>query len=569
LVAAFASTSRASSIAPSLSPQSFNLPARFKDYRVGQAEAAIALWESDKRFSGLSAPPGSGKTAIAFTAINLLDARTLYLTATRNLQRQVAAEFEAIGLTNVLGASNYRCVALDENGLLAGYGKPGSSCADGPCRVGVRCRLRDGGCLHYDAEARARNSKLVLTNYAKWISLGRYSDPESLGKFDLIIADEAHLAADILTEFCAVELSREEIKRLLGLDLPALDEGVEVWATWAKGAALKASMKQKQLRDELQGCSRAYRQQFTKQLLRLSSLERDLIEMSRAGGWLRTDDASKQVDAPGTVSDWIAYATDKGARFTPVWAHQYAEKYLFRGVKRAVLSSGTLMPSTMKRLGIDERQYDWHEVKSSFDPKRRPIIYIPTTRLDQRSTEGQKRMWMNRIDQIVRARLDKKILIHSVSYKRAEEIRDRAVKAGYAWARYVMIHTSRETQATVEKFKKAKAPCVLISPALTEGVDFPDDEVRVQILCKVPFASATDPLFKARCKADNNYRFECAALLMVQMSGRGMRSAQDAVESWVIDDHYDYLRGKVAFPSWYKAAWRQLDNVPAKWTAAA
>lgn len=488
------------------------------------------------------------------------DARMLYLTGTKHLQRQVISEFSSIGLVEIKGQSNYRCVALDRGGILEGYGTPGSSCLEGPCRAGVFCSLRrEGGCTYYDAVAVARSARLVISNYAYWLSLARHSDPTTLGEFDIIVMDEAHSAPEWLTDFCAVELDKAEIKALLNMTLPPIDEGVDVWASWAREAASTAKTKGDKLRVLLKE-SRVLgidRRATTKTMLRLVRVERDLAEMAKAKSWRRTEDASKKVEVPGTTNDWIAYETPKGARFSPVWAHQYAEEYLFRGCKKVVLSSGTLMPSVPARLGIAARDTSWHEVKSAFDPKYRPVIYIPTTRVDMRMIEGQKRMWINRIDEILAARLDRKTLIHSVSYARAEEIKQRS-----RYGALMLTHTSRTTAETIAKFKKAEPPCILVSPAVTEGVDFPDDEVRLQILCKVPFASSQDPLFKARCKADPNYRFECAALLIIQMCGRGMRSAADRVESIVVDDHFSYMRGRVKWPNWFRAAWRWAEKVP-------
>jgi Rad3-related DNA helicase len=148
-----------------------------------------------------------------------------------------------------------------------------------------------------------------------------------------------------------------------------------------------------------------------------------------------------------------------------------------------------------------------------------------------------------------------------VSYDRAEEIKQRS-----QFGKYMLTHTSKNTRKVVERFKRATAPCILVSPAMVEGVDFPFDLVRCQLVVKVPFASSTDPVFKARCKADPAYRFECAALLLIQMCGRGMRAATDWCETVVVDDHFSYLRGKTTWPAWFRAAWLQFDRVPSPLT---
>jgi Rad3-related DNA helicase len=97
---------------------------------------------------------------------------------------------------------------------------------------------------------------------------------------------------------------------------------------------------------------------------------------------------------------------------------------------------------------------------------------------------------------------------------------------------------------------------------MVEGVDFPGDDIRFQIIAKVPFASSTDPVFKMRCKQDPSYRFECAALLIVQMCGRGMRSVSDWVETAVVDEHFGYLRWRAGWPKWFKDAWQEWESLP-------
>jgi len=542
-----------------LLPVYLGLPPKFSNFRAQQLDKALDIWTSDKRFQALDASPGTGKSLL-YMAVAKLEGegkRTLILTATKGLQRQVTADFSASGLREIKGQSNYRCVALDVGGVLEGYGAPGSTCAEGPCKVGVRCHLRDGGCTYFDEIKYARESPIVIDNYAHWMALGKYSDPTTLGEFDMLVLDECHEAPDWLTDFASVDLSAAEVKKLLNEELPALDVGVDTWASWARRAAFVASARQRQLRGEMKECGRAHKQQYTKQLLRLSALERDLTQMGQAREWRRTDDATKQVDVPGGVTDWIAYETPKGAKFTPVWAHQYAEQYLFRGIKKIVLSSGTLMPSLLKRLGIDPSKCDWHTVSSSFDPKRRPVYYWPATRVDQKMTEGQRRLWMNVNDVIVGERLDVKGIIHSVSYDRAYEIKRRS-----KYGDVMLTHGRDNLREVVEEFRRAKPPCVLVSPSVTQGWDFPGDACRYIVIPKVPFASATDPLFKARCQADKNHRFECAALVIIQESLRGMRSAEDWLEVFITDEHFGYMRSKLEWMSWFKAAWKQIDSMP-------
>jgi Rad3-related DNA helicase len=538
-----------------LTPLECGLPRKFTEFRPGQLESAFDLVSSEKRFSLLAAPTGTGKSLIYMAVSRLLGARTLILVGTKGLQAQLMADFEQIGLADIRGQVNYRCLALD--GDLADYGNPGAGCNDGPCHAGIFCSLKKAGCLYYDAQAWAKASNVVVSNYAYWLVIGRHSDPLAVGNFDLIILDEAHSAPDWLARFCAVDLDAGEVKLLLDLDLPPINEGVAVWAEWARGAAAIAREREEDARRQLRGLMFG-RQRATRELLRLVSVGRELEELGKAYAWKRGEPSSREVHMPGMQTDWVAEKTPKGARFSPVWAHAYAEPYLFRHCPRVILSSATLSRDITKYLGIDRHQSDYHEVRSGFDPERRPFTYIPTTRVDRHSNEGQVRIWLRRIDTIIGDRLDRKGIIHTRSYARARTILERSRH------RNLMIgHEPRSTRAAVARFKDADAPRVLVSPAVEEGFDFPGLECSYQIIAKVPFIDGRSPVVRARSKSDSGYLNYVAALSLVQQVGRGMRSADDLCETFIVDDHWKWFRKAVRFPTWFKKAWRQSRQPPA------
>jgi Rad3-related DNA helicase len=266
---------------------------RYPSYRPRQLETALDIASSDKRFSFLDAPPGSGKSVLNLTIAKVRGARTLVLTSTKALQTQYVEGFKSLNLCDARGQQNYRCLALDKGGVLEHFGSAGSSCAEGPCRVGVHCPLRQSGCLYYDQIAEAREDDVVVTSYAMWLTLARHTDPTLLGDFGLIVMDEAHAAPNSLTDFCAVELDRAEIRELLGLDLPPVDEGIDVWAAWAKDASSKARLMKASMSASLKTLG-SDRHKLTKKLLRLTTIERDLVEMSKARSWKRTDAAGSR-----------------------------------------------------------------------------------------------------------------------------------------------------------------------------------------------------------------------------------------------------------------------------------
>lgn len=462
-----------------MQPTDLGFDARlFPTYRDRQLEAALHL-TTDKRFSLLSAPTGTGKSLIYMTASRLLDARTLILVSTKGLQEQLVADFESLGVADMRGLANYRCVAVDRS--LRDFGRRGAMCDEGPCRAGIYCALKhEGGCLYYDAQANARDANIVVTNYSYWMTLGQYSDPLALGNFDLLILDEAHAAPDILSDFCAVTLYPEEIQRLLDLTLPPLTESLSTWVDWARNALSVANVKLLVLQERLRTSTNQQRTEAVHATLRLNDIARGLERLAGAMSWRNADAGTRDLVMPGAESGWvresIASTSRRGPsiRFTPIWAHAYAEPVLFRQIKKVLLLSATLTQETSKYLGIAPDQMDYREMRSTFDPRRRPLIYVPTVRVDRSMNEGAKRVWVNRIDKVIETRLDRKGIIHTRSYARAREIVERS-----RYSEHMMLHTTGTLREMVAAFKSASAPAILVSPSVETGFDFPHDECLV------------------------------------------------------------------------------------------
>jgi Rad3-related DNA helicase len=302
---------------------------------------------------------------------------------------------------------------------------------------------------------------------------------------------------------------------------------------------------------------------YVKLTKQLNDLMGRLFELSRCSDWRRSEPSSPDVRVAGMRTDWVAEPTASGAMFSPVWAHQYAESYLFKGIKRVVLVSATLQPAAGKYLGIPDDEYEFKEMDSTFNPGRRPVIWVPTVKVDRFMLPGSglEKVWLNRIDGIIGGRLDRKGIVHTRSYDRA-----KAVEAGSKHGRALYTHGSRNTRDVVDRFKRAKPPAVLVSPSLETGWDFPHEECRYQILAKVPFVDTRSAIVQARAKADKKYLNYLTALSIIQMCGRGMRAEDDFCETFIIDDHWQWFKAAATkqgfFPQWFLRACRKVDGNP-------
>ena len=516
-----------------LTPEEFGLPPKFKSWRPHQWEAVEAAMFSERRFVIQCAPTGFGKSIVYIAQAKVAGLRTFVLTSTKGLQDQLIDDFGAVGLVDVRGMNNYECLEVVMPGRKV-------RCDEGPCHAGYRCAMKSGGCLYYDAVRKAKESPLVVTNYAYWMTAKNAG--VDLGEIDLLVLDEAHDAPDELASFLHVEIQAHEVEGVLGTRFPQEGCEMDTLRSWAAYHGARAGERLEAIKQgAAAGGERPSNAIYEAKTLR--DLQRRLQFLARAEG------------------EWGAERKERSMHWDPVWPGEYAERMLFSGVKHVVLVSATVRPKTAKLLNIRPSDYEFREYPSSFPPERRPIIHVPTVRMNRHTPPGEIKRWLARIDQLISKRLDRKGIVHTVSYKRRNEI-----VAHSEYKEFMVIHESRNTAAAVHNFKRMPAPAIMVSPSLGTGWDFPYSECHFMIVGKLPYPDVSTKVMKARTREDAEYTSYLAAQALVQMSGRGMRAEDDWCEVLVLDDNLTWFvrKYKDFLPAWFTASiqWSKMNPEP-------
>lgn len=535
-------------------PNELGGPEKFTSWRAEQTDALLRLTESDRRFNAYNMPTGSGKSLIASMAGRVSGGRTLVLTATKALQNQI---FERDQLTDVdiRGQQNYECLAVRPHGPLSDYGNRYGAPVmvdRAPCHVGVHCWMKFNGCTYFENVRCARETDGVISsNYDYWLALGKSvrdgRAEEQLGKFDLIVCDEAHAIANKVCSALQIKLPLAELNGLLGIRPIAVDSPIDRWRNWAAGALLGWG-------DEMDRLSGALRGQY---------IDSDTVDefktMQQIGLGL------EQVSE--LAGDWIVGESWHGESITfdPVWPTSYTEQLLFRGIPKVVFLSATITPKALDVIGVGKSEREFVEYPSSFPLSRRPVWILSdknTPRVDFRMSEHDEWLWIELIDAFLekRVNLGRKGIIHCVSYARMERIKQLSRFRKL----FITNNDSSETQEAIERFKKS-TDGILLSPSVTTGEDFPDDECRWIVVAKLPFNNSKDPIARRREQLDKGYGgFEMMTTL-AQSVGRGMRSMTDWCEAVIMDSHAHWAMK--AFerhaPAYFRQAWRWTRTLPA------
>lgn len=508
-----------------MDPELLGFPEKFTAFRPAQEEAIEHILTSERRFCAIGAPPGVGKSGIAYAAARLFGGRTVILTATRGLQDQyLGTRFER--LSDVRGRSNYRCWE-------------GGSCEDG---LHLGCGDREG-CPAIGAGKVWRASDVGTTNYAYWLAA------KEVGEVDTLILDEAHLAPDWLSASLDFHISERECREADIDILPLPGEDFERWQALS-GVIINGTNKfyewKKHLAASLHGGAR----------------ERASRELKKAAGFLERAQRLTEIDP----SNWVIERTegnDEGRvwKFSCVWPGRYKER-LFKHIPRVILMSATLRPKLLGILGIKREDCDFREWGRQFPLINGPVIWVPTAKMSAKIKPEAELVWMNRIGEIMDWGRDRRGLVHTVSFARAKQISEAHGKSHRLYLNGAADPNSGRASDVYQEFLHSPMNSVLVSPSFSTGWDFEGEAAEWQIIAKIAFPDTRSKVMQARTQQDPGYGNYLAAQELVQGSGRIVRSEVDRGVTFLIDDQWNWFRAAAAdhLPKWFKV--RREETLP-------
>ena len=553
------------SILDDVSPEDLGFdPVKFPSYRDVQRQAAQWMMYGDegrgtRRFMAAGIPAGGGKSALAVTLGELSGGKYAIITATKGLENQYVDDCPQ--LVNVRGRRNYRCYDPDH---------VGDETWD--CERGYEegCKLCDTGMCSYRLQVeRAKEAKGIVTNDMYWMTVRSRNqqalEGEEYGAIRLLIVDEAHKSSDSLSRcvgawFPNTELHNWADELVRGCVEAA--KGAEwgfVEQTWLDALTLMWSgvtERMREIAEWFDSDAAAFR--VSKEFRKLSKMAGDL----------------ERIVTLGTDRNWIWRLTRSGVAFDCIWPGRYAERYLWTGVEKIVLMSGTLRTKALTMVGLSESKYWFKEWPRQFPAANNPVVWIPrydATGKVKRSTMGRKATDEDLGIAIERAHeiYDEwaphwKGLVQTASYRRAEWLQSQS-----KYGRYMLLNKRGESAGEMlEKFKAAPEPrdtgkpVILVSPSYTTGYDIPMDQSWQHVL-KMPFADRSDPVVQARCESDPDWYDYDVGQVFQQSTARTVRKKTHKATIMVTDDAIGRFRnyaGQKHWSSWFRV--QEVRGVP-------
>lgn len=507
---------------------------------LGDALAEIGDDPRAPRVLLIEAPPGLGKSHVAMTLARWSGDAYL-LTSQKLLQDQYEREFGA-DLALVKGRDNYPCERL-----------PGAfvPTSRGLCR---RSRGPVCGCPYVRAKQAALNAPVFCTNTAYFATL-RHWHAEQLRRRRLLIVDEAHNLEGQLVGVFTVRFTHEEMCDWFDGPLPRLPGADDYRALLAghverlEGRRASIDRRLEALRPPELPAELVLEMPPTREELDLLE-QRDQLDgaLARVAFFLESEDR-----------EWITrYPEHAGAELAlvPLTVGSMARELMGESAEVTVLSSAYLGHRAVlaECFGLEEADVRVFATGSPFALEQRPIVYRPVGALSHATQARLEPALFAEVATILAAHSDDKGLVHVPSYAAGRRlVHDLQARAPRESRRLLWIDAPGDKSGALQLHRASAMPTVLVSPSLREGIDLPDNQLRFQVLTKLPYPDLGDPWTAARCQRDGRWYAVETAKALLQAYGRSCRHAGDHGVTYVLDGQFARFlqRYRVLLPDWF------------------
>jgi Rad3-related DNA helicase len=484
--------------------------------QVRALDELTAHIEAGRRLLVAELGTGVGKSAVAVCLARWLAARetvpvgfapgAVVLTSQRVLQDQYVRDFSFA--RDLRSAQNFECHLGGTCGETSRVRK-----AVGKKLAGT---LSCPECPYRKAKGEFTTSALGVTNYSYFLSETVYAG--ELPSRHLLVLDEAHNVEDEVRRWATVSVSEDEAAEFdLELPIGAQPEEAIRWLDEVFKARVVARL-----------TSIAPRLQ---EVVRSGVLGRALHRMAEEND--RLDKRKCQINRLVEKGDEILVSTEenqagRSMTFQPFSVGGLADELIYRRASVVLLMSATILdPEIFATNSGLPRSVPFVRVPTPFKPATFGVRLRAVGRMSRDGIEQSLPRIPRAVAKILRDNPDDKGIIHTVSYRVAQEL--KRLKD----PRLLIQGSSKDRERMLRHHLESPEPTVLVSPAMTEGLDLRDELGRFQIICKIPYPNISDPV--VRRKPWDWYQWRTVRTL-VQAVGRGVRSETDWVRTFILDE---------------------------------
>ncbi len=424
-----------------------------------------------------------------------------------------------------------------------------------------------GRCFAEAARERASVADIVVVNthlYGAHLASGGVVLPEH----DVVVFDEAHELEEVMTSSLGVEVTPGRFRSLVTSARPLVEaRDADLLDSLAAvgdqlGTLLADRVGTRVLHDEAR--PPLDDRELAELLARAADISRRVTDALRRGGAQRSflaEDGGSEPDPDRasrktrTLQAAVHMAEDlhrfetRGdgevawvdgtrrnvrLRLSPIDVGPVLAAMLW-GEVTSVLTSATIPPRIVERVGLEAFPTEELNVGSPFDYRSHALLYV-ARHLPDRRAAGAEEALHEELSQLLEAAGGRTLALFTS--KRATEAAAEALAPELPYT--LLLQGDLPKSRLLEEFASDETSCLFATMGFWQGVDIPGRALSLVTIDKLPFPRPDDPLLQARRDRAGGRAFSLvdlprAATLLAQGSGRLIRNADDRGVVAVLD----------------------------------
>jgi ATP-dependent DNA helicase DinG len=403
-----------------------------------------------------------------------------------------------------------------------------------------------GRCFTELARAHAAQADIVVINLHL---LGAHlaAGGQVLPEHDALVIDEVHELEAVMTQSLGVQLTAARLRTLAGQARSVLDaEGAERARSVAQsGEALSLALgelaeaseiilaEHVELAEALNRCDEALRGL-------LGSLR--ALDEAEASGPRLVSSATRLLEDVGRLrsagDDEVLWVNGGRAAQTLELSPIDVGPALVSGVFSAgttVMTSATVPPGLVRRLGLTDDEVTELDVGSPFDFRANAILYVARDIGDRRAADAEIKI-ADELGALIEAAGGRTLAL----FTSRRAMREAADRVADRVTHPILVQGATANRALVERFRDEEDACLFATMGMWQGLDVPGRSLSLVTIDRLPFGRPDDPLLEARRRRAGSQAFSLvdlprAATLLAQGVGRLIRSTTDRGVVAVLD----------------------------------
>jgi Rad3-related DNA helicase len=536
-----------------------------------EQKEALSFIESEyqknklNKFFLLNLPVGSGKSHLALMIadwykknVNKM-AKVDIITNSKILQDQYSGTYESI--SDLKGKENYECESY------------ACSCSQG-AEFNRLNKTTCESCPYNSSRESFISGGISLTNFYLYILYAIYN-PKLLESRDarVLIVDEAHEFDDVMSDFVSIKITEAIVKKFkFGSEydiikklksITSIAQYVDFLRFLSGEIITTVESMEGGMKSEPRNVREDKRDLKISKVLKTKNSDVKVMQLINDLKQYQTKIEIFLKEYKDNPNNWVLEAgyneklKQKELSLEPIWAYDYLDKYVFSNYDMVVLMSGTILDKNLfcQLNGLDVTKAVYYSIRSPFNPKNRPIYYMPVGKMSYKSKEETFKRYIPYIQKLLDKYKNKKGIIHTNSFELAKWI-EGSIKDPR-----LIFHDSTNKDEMLRFHKESDKPTVIVSPSMDTGVSFDNDDARFQIIAKVPYPSLGSQKNKLRQSNNPDWYSWKTVSGIVQMTGRPVRSNLDYADTIIIDGSFgDVIKHSSQFlPDWIQEAIKKIN----------